>query len=976
MRSLLTSLIAVALAFPSAAQSAVVNRKLSGPMVTGVVGGAGAFEISPSGTRVVYQVFRWPELHGSPTPSRVEVAFTDGSGDPTVLSADYADVSSFRWTPDDSRVVFVATRDDGVHQVYSAPTDGSAPERLLSVGHAVAGSDAVPGSLEQTVQLTGDGSRVLYLHSFFSGPALSTVPVAGGTPMQLATNNVDSFLVSGTTVVYLAGPFSDSDLYSVPADGSTPAINLTPFPEIHAGASSGFAFDPASGRVVYRTFSFSPRALFSVPVDGSAAPIQLIPDLPLGVSSLRVSPTGLWVAYLVASTSPAELYLVPSDGSAAPRPIGPNLPGSSGVVNDYGFSPDGTHLLYKVDTDGGFGVSAYLFSARVSDGSSAALHATPVGSFQVAPDSSRVVFRAAANRLYSVPLDGGSPSVQITPDGAIVAEFADSYAVSADSASVLYVTDAHVPAPGELFEVAIEPSGPPSATTLNHALAPGGDVKKFRVAPDSSFVVYRVNAGDLDGKLFQSPSHVALSDPLPIAEVGDVSSFAARNGRVVYCADQEAAGTVELFGAPASGSAPAIKLNQALPQFGDVREIALSPDGSTVVYRADAEVFLRVELFSTASNGSSPPVKLNGPLSAGGGVSSFFRITPDGTRVVYNADQADAPGWRLRAVPIHGGVSTVIAPSGGSSITFEITPDSTHVLSEAQDHLYSVRIDGSMAPVNLSGSPRDIVAFETTPDGTRVVFTAPSGGRRRLYSNAIDGGSLLDLSAALGTAGSVISFQLSPDGERAVFFGDNQTLGVFRLMSVPVDGSSSGVVLNGPLVAGGDVHGFDVSPDGVHVVYLADQTVDQSERLYRVPIDGSAPDVQLVTQDLGLSSFAIAPDGANIVVAFNGLRSLPTTGGSLVTLSNTASEFAFLGGGRYVVHVKPAGLMRTPITGGASLALSPVPAGSIEEFVVDGDRVVYRADQDSEFVRELYSSGRIEHFAEHAPPSSNRSETR
>lgn len=143
-----------------------------------------------------------------------------------------------------------------------------------------------------------------------------------------------------------------------------------------------------------------------------------------------------------------------------------------------------------------------------------------------------------------------------------------------------------------------------------------------------------------------------------------------------------------------------------------------------------------------------------------------------------------------------------------------------------------------------------------------------------------------------------------------------------------------------------------------------------------MPIDGSAPDVQLVTVDLGLSSFAIAPAGENIVVAFNGLRSLPMTGGSLVTLSTNSSEFAFLEGGRYVVHVKPAGLMRTPITGGASLALSPVPAGSIEEFVIDGDRVVYRADQDTEYVRELYASGKVEHFAEQGPPSANRSEMR
>jgi len=396
----------------------------------------------------------------------------------------------------------------------------------------------------------------------------------------------------------------------------------------------------------------------------------------------------------------------------------------------------------------------------------------------------------------------------------------------------------------------------------------------------------------------------------------------------------------------------------------------LAADGSTVVYIADGEVDGRYELFSAPSDGSAPPVKLNQSLAAGADVYSF-RISPDGTRVVYPALQAGTPGHGLHSVSIHGGSSTALGPL---VTEFEITPYSTRVLFTDR-RLYSVPIDGSTAPVDISGLA-GVAAFEATPDSSRVVYRLSNGALPRLFSNSILGGSPMNLSGMLVFGGGVTDFEISPDGQRVVYRADAFVNDRFLLFSAPIDGSSPAIVLNGPLVGGGDVHDFELSPDGVHVVYLADQAVDGSERLHRVPLDGSAPDVQLSTQDLGLAPFAIAPDGANIVVAFNGLQSLPITGGSLVQLSSISSEFAFLPGGRRVVHVEPDGLKLTAILGGTSVALSPGPAGSIEAFVLDGNRVVYRADQDSEDMLELYSSWLHVGPVEHAPPAKSRSVTR
>ncbi len=50
----------------------------------------------------------------------------------------------------------------------------------------------------------------------------------------------------------------------------------------------------------------------------------------------------------------------------------------------------------------------------------------------------------------------------------------------------------------------------------------------------------------------------------------------------------------------------------------------------------------------------APATKLNMPLPAGGSVVEF-RITPDGSRVVYRADQDVDNVFELYSVPVQGG---------------------------------------------------------------------------------------------------------------------------------------------------------------------------------------------------------------------------------------------------------------------------------------------------------------------------------
>jgi Tol biopolymer transport system component len=109
---------------------------------------------------------------------------------------------------------------------------------------------------------------------------------------------------------------------------------------------------------------------------------------------------------------------------------------------------------------------------------------------------------------------------------------------------------------------------------------------------------------------------------------------------------------------------------------------ALTFDSDHVVFVADKQVDEVFELFSVPIAGGAV-VKLSPLLPAGGdvvtGPHSGPKITPDGTRVVYAADQGVNGIDNIYSVPIGGGPSTAIggaATFGSSTIQgFILSPD-------------------------------------------------------------------------------------------------------------------------------------------------------------------------------------------------------------------------------------------------------------------------------------------------------------
>ena len=398
---------------------------------------------------------------------------------------------------------------------------------------------------------------------------------------------------------------------------------------------------------------------------------------------------------------------------------------------------------------------------------------------------------------------------------------------------------------------------------LNSPLVAAGDVQSFEVAPRPA-----------------RPRRVRPSALGP-------SRLLDR--RVAYLADAEVDAVVELYSVLDSGG-PVVKLNGPMVPGGNVVDHYFSPDGRYVVHGADAiqnDVF---ELFSVPADGSSAPVKLNGPMAVGGDVGTVglldgkLAFAPDGSFVVYRADEETDDVWELFRVPLDGSappvkLSTPAVPSS-DVYEFALSPDGTFVVYNASSPgsasgMFRVPSDGSSAPVQFSvGQPASFGLSQIVPSGTHVVFHAVVGGVRDLYrvpSDASVPGSLLtgtipgnvvairfdaacQLATFLGPSslysvpvdgssnpvllsiGPVeVDHAISPDGTRAVYRSDFVTNDRFLLYGVPAAGGSS-IELNGPMTAGGDVQSFSITADSAHVVYRADESVNNLLELYSVPI--------------------------------------------------------------------------------------------------------------------------------------------
>src|SRR5215217_192743 len=151
------------------------------------------------------------------------------------------------------------------------------------------------------------------------------------------------------------------------------------------------------------------------------------------------------------------------------------------------------------------------------------------------------------------------------------------------------------------------------------------------------------------------------------------------SGTIVYLADQNTIGVFELYLA-SSGA----KLNPSLPAGRSVTSFALTPDKTAVVYMADQTTDDIFELYRVNIATPGVSVKLNGTVIPVGGDVSSFAITPDGTSVVYLADQSIDQVFELFQVLFSTPQASVrlnpIFPPSRTVTQFTVTPDNVRVV--------------------------------------------------------------------------------------------------------------------------------------------------------------------------------------------------------------------------------------------------------------------------------------------------------
>lgn len=523
------------------------------------------------------------------------------------------------------------------------------------------------------------------------------------------------------------------------------------------------------------------------------------------------------------------LALLPVLGFAADPPIKLNAPMTEGGDASFPIiSPDGRTVVYAADqeVDG----RTELYSVPIGGGSTPIKLNPPLGGngvfsvlTRITSDSTAAVFRANGE-LFSTPIDGGT-SVRLSrtlPAGGIVF----SFRMSSDGSTVVYNADQDTDNVREVYSV---PVAGGTVTRLNAPMTPGGNsFSSGRISPDGSTVIYRADQ-DVDEvfELYSVPigggSVTKLNPPLPSgADVGDEDfEFSPDGSIVVFAVTEGTQGRRALYSVPAQGG-PATRLTPPLVEGGRINFISfdrfrmISPDGSRVVYGADQDTDQQFELFSVPIEGGTV-TRLNPPLMPGQGVDSLYEFSADGSTVVYQAFSATEPN-EVFSVPTAGGPATRLnapLPSTDEVLSFQLSHDGNFVV-------YTTFPRDSLAP-----NPNKASA---APKG---ISSPPNG----LFSVSIDGGPVQTLATGFAEGSGLNDFSVSPDNQSVIYTADQDTPGTSELYRVSRLGGPA-ETLNAPVVSGGNIFSFEIAPDSNTVVYRGDQDTDEVFEIYSVSLIG------------------------------------------------------------------------------------------------------------------------------------------
>lgn len=360
------------------------------------------------------------------------------------------------------------------------------------------------------------------------------------------------------------------------------------------------------------------------------------------------------------------------------------------------------------------------------------------------------------------------------------------------------------------------------------------------------------------------------------------------NSRVVYASDQDLVDRVDLYTVELTNPGVATKLN---PDNGlatsDIQGFRFSGDSSQLVYLADQDVNQQNEIYLVDFMTPGVATKVNSPLVVNGDVSTFdLQFSPDGTQILYAADQEVNGLFELFLVDVSTPmVSTKVNGAFNSDVTLRtraaFSPDGTRVVYAADQDILDVfelyvvvtTTPGTALKVHADYSGgTDICRWLFSPDSQSIAYCADqdTDGTIELYRTELSAlGTSVKLNSPMVAGGEIREgFQFGSDSSFVVYSADQDTLDQRELYRVEISAPGITQKLNGPLVSiDSDVINFDVRSDELVVAYRADQDIDGVVELYEVDFGNPGNATQAHPELAGdeTTEFAYFSDGSRLV---------------------------------------------------------------------------------------------------------------
>lgn len=386
--------------------------------------------------------------------------FDLSTGERRQLTTDIHNDEAPLWSPDGQWIAFRSDR-GGQTDLWIVPAAGGTPSRVTD--------DLL---YEQDFVWAADG-RSLYVGRRDLTVGLKVVPIDGSPARDLidwpgyATEAVD-VSPDGTTVLFESNRSGNADIWSVPFAGGEPSL---------FAASPVFdeapVYSPDGARVLFHSHRGGTGDLWVMPATGGDA-VRLT-NGPSDDGNARWSPDGSMIAFASdMATDRRELWVIPSSGGEARR-----LTTDHGDIADPRWSDDSTIYFIGVEPGG----TQDLFRVTLDGGQPEALGASPyIGVGDLSPDGMHYAYASFEGGwafIDVIPTTGGPPR-RLTNRTDRVYQSALHW--SRDGASI-FVSDLDFADDSDDLQIVSWPAGEwsqltrtPGVNERPEAIAPNGDV--------------------------------------------------------------------------------------------------------------------------------------------------------------------------------------------------------------------------------------------------------------------------------------------------------------------------------------------------------------------------------------------------------------------------------------------------------------------------------------------------------------------